>query len=174
MGLSSPNLPNQKGFDLFHGWLEDMMEDYVFKRRMGQNFMRLNEKEIDPVGHATDLFSQWAVDYIQSRKNIEEPFFLYLAYNAPHFPVQPPEAYYQRVLKREPNIPKKRAKLIAFIEHLDEGIGKVIRSLKGSGQYDNTLIIFTSDNGGHLPSLANNGLLRDGKQSMYELSLIHI
>ena len=168
LGLSSPNLPNQKGFDLFHGWLEDMMEDYVFKRRMGQNFMRLNEKEIDPMGHATDLFSQWAVDYIQSRKNIEEPFFLYLAYNAPHFPVQPPEAYYQRVLKREPNIPKKRAKLIAFIEHLDEGIGKVIRSLKDSGQYDNTLIIFTSDNGGHLPSLANNGLLRDGKQSMYE------
>lgn len=168
LGLSSPNLPNQKGFDLFHGWLEDMMEDYVIKRRVGQNFMRLNEKEIDPVGHATDLFSKWAADYIQSRKNIEEPFFLYLAYNAPHFPVQPPEAYYQRVLKREPNIPKKRAKLIAFIEHLDEGIGKVIKSLKESGQYENTVIIFTSDNGGHLPSLANNGLLRDGKQSMYE------
>lgn len=168
LGLVSPNLPNEKGFDLFHGWLEDMMEDYVVKRREGKNFMRLNKQEIDPEGHATDLFSQWATEYIHSRKNEENPFFLYLAYNAPHFPVQPPEAYYQKVLKRDPNLPKKRAKLIAFIEHLDDGIGQVVKALKESGQYENTLIIFTSDNGGHLPSLANNGLLRDGKQSMYE------
>lgn len=168
LGLVSPNLPNEKGFDLFHGWLEDMMEDYVVKRREGKNFMRLNNQEIDPEGHATDLFSQWATEYIHSRKNEENPFFLYLAYNAPHFPVQPPEAYYQKVLKRDPNLPKKRAKLIAFIEHLDDGIGQVVKALKESGQYENTLIIFTSDNGGHLPSLANNGLLRDGKQSMYE------
>ena len=47
-------------------------------------------------------------------------------------------------------------------------IGKVIDALKATGQYDNTLIVFTSDNGGHLPSLANNGPTRDGKQSMYE------
>ncbi|MGB1020786.1 MAG: sulfatase family protein [Flavobacteriaceae bacterium] len=168
LGLASPNLPNEKGFDLFHGWLEDMMEDYVVKRRVGKNFMRLNTQEIDPEGHATDLFSQWAADYIQLRKNEKTPFFLYLAYNAPHFPVQPPESYYQKVLKRDPSLPKKRAKLIAFIEHLDDGIGQVVKALKESGQYKNTLIIFTSDNGGHLPSLANNGPLRDGKQSMYE------
>lgn len=58
--------------------------------------------------------------------------------------------------------------MVAFIEHLDDGIGKVISALKESGQYENTLIIFTGDNGGHLPDLANNGPLRDGKQSMYE------
>ncbi|MBF12574.1 MAG: N-acetylgalactosamine 6-sulfate sulfatase [Flavobacteriaceae bacterium] len=168
LGLSSPNLPNEKGFDLFHGWLEDMMEDYVVKRRVGKNFMRLNDKEIDPPGHATDIFSDWAVDYIKSRKNKDNPFFLYLAYNAPHSPVQPPKEYYQKVIKRDPTLPKKRAKLIAFIEHLDCGIGKVVRSLKKIGEYENTLIIFTSDNGGDLQSLANNGKLRDGKQSMYE------
>lgn len=168
LGLESPNLPNQKGFDLFHGWLEDMMEDYVVKRRHGMNFMRLNGETIDPPGHATDLFTDWAADYITEQAKDEQPFFLYLAYNAPHFPVQPPKEWADRVKKRNPSLPEKRSSLIAFIEHLDHGIGKVITSLKESGQYENTIIIFTSDNGGHLPDLANNGPLRDGKQSMYE------
>jgi arylsulfatase A-like enzyme len=168
LGLESPNLPNQKGFDLFHGWLEDMMDDYVVKRRHGQNFMRLNEEIIDPPGHATDLFTEWAVNYITGQAKDEQPFFLYLAYNAPHFPVQPPKEWSDKVKQRDPTLPEKRSNLIAFIEHLDNGIGKVIASLKESGQYENTIIIFTSDNGGHLPDLANNGPLRDGKQSMYE------
>jgi arylsulfatase A-like enzyme len=168
LGLESPNLPNQKGFDLFYGWLEDMMDDYNAHTRFGKNYMRLNEKQIDPKGHATDLFTTWASDYILSQANEKEPFFLYLAYNAPHFPVQPPKLWKDRVNNREPNLPEKRANLIALIEHLDDGIGKVIKSLKESGQYENTLIIFSSDNGGHLPDMANNGALRDGKQSMYE------
>jgi arylsulfatase A-like enzyme len=168
LGLESPNLPNQKGFDLFHGWLEDMMDDYVLKRRHGKNFMRLNDEIIDPPGHATDLFTDWAVDYITEQARDERPFFLYLAYNAPHFPVQPPKEWSDRVKKRNPGLPERRSNLIAFIEHLDNGIGKVIAALKESGQYENTIIIFTSDNGGHLPDLANNGPLRDGKQSMYE------
>ena len=168
LGLESPNLPNQKGFDLFHGWLEDMMDDYVIKRRHGKNFMRLNEEVIDPMGHATDLFTEWAIDYISEQAKKEQAFFLYLAYNAPHFPVQPPKEWSDRVRERDPALPEKRANLIAFIEHLDHGIGKVITSLKESGEYENTIIIFTSDNGGHLPDLANNGPLRDGKQSMYE------
>uniref|UniRef100_UPI0040488F7C sulfatase family protein n=2 Tax=Algoriphagus sp. TaxID=1872435 RepID=UPI0040488F7C len=168
LGLESPNLPNQKGFDLFYGWLEDMMDDYMIKRRHSKNFMRLNNEIIDPPGHATDLFTEWAVDYISEQAKDEQPFFLYLAYNAPHFPVQPPKEWSDRVRQRNPGLPEKRSNLIAFIEHLDNGIGKVITSLKESGQYENTIILFTSDNGGHLPDLANNGPLRDGKQSMYE------
>lgn len=168
LGLTHPNLPNDHGFDYFHGWLEDMMDDYLTHRRHGKNYMRLNEEVIDPKGHATDLFTEWSVNYIQEREKKENPFFLYLAYNAPHFPVQPPKSWVEKVNKREPGLPEKRANLIAFIEHLDDGIGQVIKALKETGQYENTLIIFTSDNGGHLPDLANNGLLRDGKQSMYE------
>jgi len=93
---------------------------------------------------------------------------LYLAYNAPHFPVQPPQEWLEKVKLREPNIDEKRAKLIALIEHMDDGIGQIVNALKETGQYENTIIVFTSDNGGHLPSLANNGNTRDGKQSMYE------
>jgi arylsulfatase A-like enzyme len=168
LGLESPNTPNERGFDFFHGWAGDMMDDYWAHRRHGINYMRLNENTIDPEGHATDLFSDWSVDYINGRAGKEEPFFLYLAYNAPHFPVQPPEAWLKKVKQREPSIHKKRAKLVAFIEHMDDGIGKVIRALKNSGQYENTLILFTSDNGGYAPDMANNGPTRGAKGSMYE------
>ncbi|MEO9892147.1 sulfatase-like hydrolase/transferase [Aurantibacter sp.] len=168
LGLESPNIPTDRGFDYFHGWLGDMMDDYWKHRRHDINYMRLNEETIDPEGHATDLFTNWSVDYITNQAKSEQPFFLYLAYNAPHFPVQPPQEWLNKVLKREKNIDPIRAKLVAFIEHMDHGIGKVIKALKDSGQYENTIIVFTSDNGGHLPSKANNGPLRDGKQSMYE------
>ena len=168
LGLDSPNTPTERGFDYFHGWLGDMMEDYWAHRRHKINYMRLNDQEIDPEGHATDLFSRWSVDYIHKQAEDERPFFLYLAYNAPHTPIQPPKEWLEKVKKREKGIDETRAELVAFIEHMDDGIGQVIEALKKSGQYDNTIIIFSSDNGGHLPSKANNGPLRDGKQSMYE------
>jgi arylsulfatase A-like enzyme len=168
LGLQSPNIPNVRGFDHFHGYLGDMMDDYYNHRRHGINYMRLNSKEIDPKGHATDLFTQWAIDYIKERAKSKRPFFLYLAYNAPHTPIQPPKDWLEKVKKREKNISDKRAKLVALIEHLDDGIGKVIASLKRNDLDDNTLIIFTSDNGGQLNVGANNGPLRAGKQDMYE------
>jgi arylsulfatase A-like enzyme len=166
--LESPNLPNEHGFDHFHGWLEDMMDDYWTHRRFGGNYMRLNDQIIDPEGHATDLFTQWSVDYIKKQVGNEQPFFLYLAYNAPHTPIQPPEEWLQKVKQREANIEDDRAALVALIEHMDDGIGKIIEALKETGQYENTLIVFTSDNGGHKGKMANNGIIRDGKGSMYE------
>lgn len=168
LGLESPNTPTERGFDFFHGWLGDMMDDYWKKRRHDINYMRKNQEIIDPPGHATDLFTDWSVDYIKEQAAKTEPFFLYLAYNAPHFPVQPPEDWLAKVKAREPELTEKRAKLVAFIEHLDDGIGKVIQALKASGEYDNTIIVFSSDNGGLIRDEANNGPLRDGKQSVYE------
>ena len=90
LGLEKPNIPTDRGFDFFHGFLGDMMDDYYKHRRHGVNYMRRNEEEIDPSGHATNLFSHWAVDYLNSQKAKDRPFFLYLAYNAPHTPIQPP------------------------------------------------------------------------------------
>ena len=168
LGIESPNLPNLRGFDFFHGWLGDMMDDYWNHLRHKINYMRLNEDTIKVEGHATDLFTEWSVNYIKSQQYSDTPFFLYLAYNAPHFPVQPPKSFLDRVLEREKKIDSTRAKLVAFIEHMDKGIGEVIDALKKTNQLDNTLIIFTSDNGGHNPSQAKNGPYRDGKQSVYE------
>ena len=85
-----------------------MMDDYWTHLRNNINYMRLNKKEINPEGHATDLFSDWSVEYINGEQKSEEPFFLYLAYNAPHFPIQPPEEYLEKVKKREEGITEKR------------------------------------------------------------------
>ncbi|UCF16262.1 MAG: sulfatase-like hydrolase/transferase [Phycisphaerales bacterium] len=168
LGLESPNTPNDRGFDHFHGFLGDMMDDYYKHRRHGINYLRLNREEIDPPGHATDLFTAWAIDYIGERSKSKQPFFLYLAYNAPHTPIQPPADWLERVRKRQPAMADKRAKLVALIEHMDDGIGKVVAALRDCGASDNTLVIFTADNGGQLNVGASNGSLRAGKQDMYE------
>jgi arylsulfatase A-like enzyme len=168
LGLESPNLPNLRGFDYFHGFLGDMMDDYYTHRRHDQNYMRQNEREIDPRGHATDLFTDWAVEYVTSRKNQPQPYFLYLAYNAPHTPIQPPQEWLERVNQRERGISAKRAKLVALIEHMDAGVGRFMAALKASGQLENTLVIFVSDNGGELDTGASCGPLRGGKGQMYE------
>ncbi len=167
LGLSSPNTPNERGFDFFHGFLGDMMDDYYNHRRHGINYMRRNEQEIDPKGHATDLFSQWACEYIREQ-NKQEPFSLYLAYNAPHTPIQPPKERVETVKKREPGIDEKRAKLVALIEHMDDGIGKVLRALNEKELDRDTIVVFSSDNGGLTRVGAYNGPLRAGKGTLYE------
>jgi arylsulfatase A-like enzyme len=168
LGLLKPNRPNQRGFDVFRGFLGDMMDDYWNHRRHGINYMRENEREIDPEGHATDLFTTWAVDELEKQVASSPPFFLYLAYNAPHAPIQPPEEWLRRVKKREPNITDKRAGIVALIEHLDDGIGKVLAALEKQGLTDSTLVVFTSDNGGRLQDGASNGKLRSDKTHVYE------
>lgn len=170
LGLDRPNIPTARGFAYFHGFLGDMMDDYLNHRRHGINYMRENEREIDPPGHATELFSQWACEYIESRqkKAAGRPFFLYLAFNAPHIPIQPPEDWFARYQQAHPQVSPVRAKLAAFIEHLDTGVGRVLETLDRAGFTENTLVIFTSDNGGQLNVGANNGPYRNGKGTMYE------
>ncbi len=168
LGLRPENHPTERGFDFFHGFLGDMMDDYYTHRRHGNNYMRRNKKQIDPEGHATDLFTEWARAYLKRQANSDTPFFLELCYNAPHTPIQPPEAWVEKVEQRQPDISDQRAKLVALIEHMDSGVGKVVDTLKATGAYANTLILFTSDNGGLLRVGADNGHLRGSKQEVYE------
>lgn len=168
LGYEAPNRPNDRGFDFFHGFLGDMMDDYYTHRRGGINWMRKNHKEIDPEGHATELFSQWAVDYLNERKNKSDPFFLYLAYNAPHFPIQPPDDWLARTKKKFPEMSEGRAKNVAFVEHMDHYIGKVLDALDETGLRKDTVVVFSSDNGGSLRHFQSNGNLRGGKQDHWE------
>lgn len=167
LGLDTPNIPNEQGFDYFHGFLGDMMDDYYTHTRGGFHYMRENEVDVRPEGHATEIFTRWAQDYVSSQSKYA-PFFLYLAYNAPHNPFQPPTEWLEKVKKREPNMSEKRAKVVALIEHLDYNIGELYKTLEKNGQLENTMIIFSSDNGGHVDSQATNGNLRGGKEDLYE------
>lgn len=168
LGFASPNTPNERGFDFFHGFLEDMMDSYTTHLRHGRNYLRLNSEPVDPQGHATDIFTEWAQDYLRQRSRDRKPFFLYLAYNAPHFPIEPPPEWLARVRQRAPDLPEKRALNVALVEHLDDRIGRVLATLREAGLDRNTVVVLTSDNGGSLPHGQTNLPWRDGKQSHYD------
>ena len=168
LGLTAPGTPNDRGFHFFHGFLDDMMDSYTTHRRQGHNYMRRNREVVDPAGHATDIFTTWASDYLRERAAAKTPFFLYLAYNAPHFPMEPPAEWLARVKQRVPGITEKRALSVGLIEHFDDAVGRVLATLKATGLEENTLVFLTSDNGGSLPHAQNNDPWRDGKQSHYD------
>ncbi len=168
LGLTAPDTPCDRGFDRFRGFLGDMMDDYRTHRRHGLNLMRRDRTPVEPEGHATDVFTDWAVAYLEERAKAGGPFFLLLAYNAPHDPLQPPADWLDKVRRREPGLPEKRARLVALIEHMDDGIGRVLAALDRTGVAGDTLVIFTSDNGGVAEYGANNGPWRGGKQHLYE------
>lgn len=167
LGLESPNLPNERGFDFFHGFAGDMMDDYYKHGRHGQNYMRRNKETINPEGHATDLFTDWAIDVFRERKD-SGPFFMFLAYNAPHFPIQPPKEWFEKIRERHPDMDPARARNVAFVEHLDHNVGRVLDALKETGLAENTLLVFSADNGGSIPHAQNNDPWRGGKQEHYD------
>ena len=169
LGLESPNTPNERGFDLFHGFLGDMMDSYLTHLRQGRNYMRRNAEVITPAGHATELFTAWAVEYLRERaRQPDDPFFLYLAYNAPHFPIEPPAEWLARVRQRSPHLSEERARNVAFVEHLDDNVGRVLGAIRELGLDRTTVVVFTADNGGSLPHAQNNDPWRGGKQSHYD------
>jgi arylsulfatase A-like enzyme len=100
-------------------------------------------KRFHPKGHMTDYFAEEAMRAIEANKN--RPFFMYLAFNAPHTPLQATRADYDRL----PQIKDEKTRVYgAMIAQLDRRIGDVMAKLKEVGIDDNTLVIFTSDNGG--------------------------
>ncbi len=114
--------------------------------------------------YLTDEFSDEALSFVERHAN--EPFFLFLSYNAPHGPLQATEEY----LARFPHInDTKRKTYAAMVSALDDGVGRVLNKLEELGIDDNTLIVFLSDNGGpETKNASENGPLREGKSSHYE------
>ena len=169
LGLKSPNTPNDRGFEEFHGFLGDMMDDYWEHRRFGIPYMYHNKKAIETRGtHATDLFTDWSIEEIKKSKKDGRPFFQFLSYNAPHSPIHPPKDWLAKFKKNNPGASDLRAKIGALIEHLDYSVGRVLKALDDEGMAENTLVIFTSDNGGKLRYGASNGPLRSDKTHVYE------
>ena len=100
-------------------------------------------KRFHPKGHMTDYFADQAIAAIEANKN--RPFFMYLAFNAPHTPLQATKEDYAKL----PQIKDHKTRVYgAMIAQLDRRIGDIMAKLKAAGIDDNTLVIFTSDNGG--------------------------
>ena len=129
-----------------------------------RNKTRLQEGEYE--GYLTTRLTEEAVDFIDREK--DHPFFLYLAYNAVHSPSQAPQEDIDRWREKHPELTEQRAILMAMLEHLDEGVGAVVKKLKDEGEWDNTLLFFLTDNGGAGGMEANNGILKGYKHSLSE------
>jgi arylsulfatase A-like enzyme len=177
LGHADPKYwPRQRGFDYQYGPLIGEI-DYFTHQQHGVLDWYRNNKPVKEEGYTTLLLGNDAVKQINTR-DASVPFYLYLAFNAPHTPYQAPQEYLDRY--KEIADPSRRA-YAAMITALDEQVGRVIQALEDKKLRDNTLIVFQSDNGGTRNKMfagegdmskitipCDNGPYRDGKGSLYE------
>jgi arylsulfatase A len=159
LGYDKKFWPLQQGFDEHFGFISGWADYYkhFYQKEDAVWMVRGNERRDEP-GYMTDLFTREAESFIGRHAKGESPFFLYLAYNAPHDPIEPP-----------PGCDKKeRAEVYrAMVEYLDGSVGKVLSAVDRAGIADNTLVIFMSDNGAEKGG-GSNGPLRGLKRTVFE------
>lgn len=156
-------VPMSRGFDYFYGFLGGFVDFYTHVYWDGRDWQR-NGKTVREDGHATDLLTDDAIRLISQQRD-EDPFFLYLAYNAPHTPLQYPPNATQAYDDMED---KSRMVYAQMVDHMDSAIGRLRAALEEEGIAQDTLIVFTADNGGAARLGSSNGRLREGKGSVYE------
>ncbi|XP_033123970.1 arylsulfatase B-like [Anneissia japonica] len=161
-------LPTNRGFDTFLGLLlgGGFHFSHSFPAPAYYDLHRNRSPAKDLNGtYSTYAFTDEAVNIINNQDE-DTPFFMYLSYQAPHAPLEVPEEYkdpYRGIFQDE-----DRLTYAAMVSCMDEGIGQVVQALKNKGTYDNTVIIFSSDNGGSIQDAGNNWPLRGFKLSMFE------
>jgi arylsulfatase A-like enzyme len=160
LGLTEEYHAMNRGFDEFYGFMGRGAHPYFDHSDMNHPIYR-GLTPIKEEGYLTTRITEEAVDFIDRHK--DEPFFLYVAYNAVHAPPEAPEEDIKQVTGDE-----TRDTLMAMIKHLDMGVGEIVNSLKKHALFDNTLLIFLTDNGGSGTMHANNAPLRGFKQMDYE------
>jgi len=153
--------PALRGFDEVFGFLGRGAHDY-FKLDDPENPIYRGTTPVKLTGYLTDLWGQEALAFIERHK--ARPFFLYLAFNAVHAPLQAPANEIARFNTGNAD----RNTLLAMGKRMDDAIGSVVAKLKQTGVWDNTLLFFISDNGGPLAQTADNTPLRGGKHQDYE------
>jgi arylsulfatase A-like enzyme len=145
LGDNFPSRPHDKGFDtaVYHGgggvgqtpdyWGNDYFDDTYF----------LNGVPTKYEGYCTDVWFDEAIKFIESKKNA--PFFCYISTNAPHSPLNVPKEYYDAY--KEIDIPEYQKKFYGMITNIDDNFNRLVKYLKKRNLYDNTILIFMTDNG---------------------------
>jgi arylsulfatase A len=174
--------PETQGFDVNIGGTrwgapQTFFWPYRGSGRFGQEFRYLPGLPLGrPGDYLTDKLTDAAISFIDSAG--QQPFFLYLAHHAPHTPIEAPKdsvSHFQATLK--PELKHQNPGYAAMVKSLDENVGRVLDHLRTHGLLDNTIVVFTSDNGGYIgidrksafaAPCTNNFPLRSGKGSLYE------
>jgi arylsulfatase A-like enzyme len=178
--------PNKKGFDLFYGYNCQSLAHNYYPDHLWNNHDRIDFAAKDSV-YSADIIHQQALQYIKNSG--DKPFFIYLPYTIPHGEVIVPHdsTYYYYIKKyNEQPIAAKRmydgrplgeyphASFAAMVSRLDKYVGEIVKLVEEKGIANNTLIIFTSDNGPHKegggdPEFFNsNGIYKGIKRDLYE------
>lgn len=176
--------PQNYGFDESYGSLNGAVDPWNHQYREGpyKDTWHRNGKRVDEEGNATELVASQVVKWIEAKKS---PWFIYVPFHAVHIPVDAPEEY-KRIYKdaKFDDDPKKNESLQrfgSFVTQLDTKVGEFVSALEKTSQRNNTLIVFTSDNGGlhsggnayvskvpPTPALSSNLPLRGQKNTLYE------
>lgn len=175
LGYPKEYNPTLQGFDEFKGFVSGNVDYHSHYDLAGHLDWWKGTKIENEKGYSTDLITEYGVTYIKKNdpKKTGKPFFLYLPHEAPHGP------YQRRIdaIFRGPNKGPNKTSTITknrnissiykeMVEVMDEGVGKIIQTLKETGQYNNTIIVFLSDNGAN--KNGDNGTLKGFKGSPYE------
>jgi arylsulfatase A-like enzyme len=159
--------PMSRGFDEFYGFLGGE-HSYFESSPNGMNPLYEGRARVEASGYLTDVLTDRAVAFIRREKS--RPFFLFLAYNAVHTPMQAPDAHLARF---KGIADERRRTYAAMMAAMDEGVGRTLEALRSEGLDENTLVFFFSDNGGPImPGTtingSSNGPLRGSKRQTWE------
>ena len=180
LGAHDGEVPNDRGFDEYYGFLGGA---HHYHLKSDSKMMLHNKTQYCEEAHATDYFTNKAMDFIRQSAASASPFFCYVAYNAVHGPLwteekpvsSAPEAWLQKAAARGIDFPHRD--YVATLEHMDYNIGQMLDLLRECGVAKNTLIVFVSDNGAvtfrneaGAPSQypGDNGPLRGGKATTFQ------
>jgi N-acetylgalactosamine-6-sulfatase len=171
LGYEKHLLPPHHGFDYFLASLGGTIDYFYHNEPTGEPVLYENLKQVRRDRYFTDLITDEAVNFLQKQPQ-DEPIFLYLPYTAPSAPFQHPD--------RKPDRPKvshkwdskdwqrgDRDTLRLIIQRLDQGVGKVLKTLATTGRADSALVIFCSDNGAY-PIAASNAPFRGHASELFE------
>ncbi len=181
LGYEGPFLPTNQGFDEFRGLVSGDGDFHTRVDRSGNPDWWKDDALVPEKGYTTDLITRHSVDFIERHRH--EPFFLYVPHLAIHFPWQGPDdpshrqagiSYHKDKWGVIPDRANVRPHVTAMIERLDESVGQIVAALKRLHLTDQTLVVFTSDNGGYLDyaggfkNISDMGPLRGEKGTIYE------
>ena len=174
LGFCSKNyLPTQRGFDTYFGYYTGSQDYYKHSRMsstqprtVGYDFRENNTVYRDAAGkYSAHVFAERASEIISSHSPRSGPLFLYLAFQSVHSPLQVP-LQYETPFQHVANLARRTYS--GMVLAMDEAVGNITRALAESGMSKNTLIVFTTDNGGQTLAGGNNFPLRGNKATMWE------
>lgn len=166
LGEEEKHFPLNRGFDEFYGFIGGHRNFFAYNKQPKRELQLLHNRKAVPEGevyYLTDMFTDKAISFV--KENQKNPFFMYLAYNAVHTPINAQQELMQQFAHIQN---AERRAYAAMMTSLDRNIGKLVATLKEQKLYENTLIVFLNDNGAATNNAADNGVLRGLKGSKWE------